>query len=509
MIDNENHSTKSPKLGTSAEKKSRGFPSESLSRNGHKNKIQKGKTATKYDLSRDLYLTVRDTVAAAFVLDRHGNLSPSRSSLLLRTAFEGGAEFVDSVVEHLAKDMEGHLISVDLCDLIDLGWEFCNQDESRAEKNDARTDISSKDEATREKSTVYLREEEDFIENHSYKGSPIQYGSATIDTSPGDESNALEASAVTEQPDDQTPFGFAEFYFASRSKNSPLRESHARNEESLAALLNGPIIKAQNHQFSDLDNMQEQDASPIFLHVHDGNRLVSEAPLFLGRFLQGVQEHRKTLKEVVLIVSISKEKAPSYYSFTSDAGEDLLRDMRVDAASIIDISPLISNRVATNGQEIESERTKRTNIRLLKAWLRYSVPRQISLSKLLSPFFSWESTEKGEDLSFLGCSLLPQEALKRATTQIVGTTRGKSSLALEAVFAVLRRLRPKSDVIPAEDDDRFTSETNFNKSNNPSGWGKKLERIKADCSEIERELLLGLVKPGIYIHLYPDFLEIC
>lgn len=65
------------------------------------------------------------------MIDLEGNLDNNRPSLLLASTLAGDARYVESLIEHLARDLGADLISFDMEDLEDLALAFYDQDSNK------------------------------------------------------------------------------------------------------------------------------------------------------------------------------------------------------------------------------------------------------------------------------------------------------------------------------------------------------------------------------------------
>jgi hypothetical protein len=87
-----------------------------------------GDATKKFQVSNDRFLELRDMTTASFVVDEEGKLSPSAHTILIRSSPQTVSEFHDQIIVELAKDMTASLVSVDLEDLEDIGWDFGHQE---------------------------------------------------------------------------------------------------------------------------------------------------------------------------------------------------------------------------------------------------------------------------------------------------------------------------------------------------------------------------------------------
>jgi len=87
-----------------------------------------GDHAYKYEIESDIFSELRDITAAALLPDRIWEESYSKQpSILLRAPVRGAFDFLESMIEQLARDIGASLISVDLDDLADIALEFSGQ----------------------------------------------------------------------------------------------------------------------------------------------------------------------------------------------------------------------------------------------------------------------------------------------------------------------------------------------------------------------------------------------
>ncbi|PCG91751.1 hypothetical protein PENOC_095810 [Penicillium occitanis (nom. inval.)] len=78
---------------------------------------------------------LRDATAAALVCDQAGELLATHGSIVVRCPTKNAMPLIDSLLLHVAADLEATLVSVDLEDLNDLGWEFDDQDRRAMQAN--------------------------------------------------------------------------------------------------------------------------------------------------------------------------------------------------------------------------------------------------------------------------------------------------------------------------------------------------------------------------------------
>jgi hypothetical protein len=442
----------------------------------HGNAVQIEETASTHKISQDLYADLHDTIAASFIPDRQGELYHSQSSILLRSLRDENTQYIDLVVENLAKDLGAHLISVDPEDLGDIGHEFSFQDSLRAKERKPKSDDSQE--------------------------------ANTTDSDSEDSTEQMERYSST---------GFAEFYFASPSRQHGSVEALARNKAAVAGILRSPKLKSKNLSLAtQYEEQDEEDKSPMLLHIRGTNEIMdaSKGYRFFSRFGQFVREFRKTGEEVLMIVSISKTQDPfltscprnkSCYNCTTYTEDRLVRKLLTDGTTTIDIPIFDAEKAIADAEKNAAKRRKDLNIRHLKRALRTGIPRNLSVD-LIDPPAVWKFDEASSILKFLESDLLDENAIKRVAKQIVGRTRGKSSLELEDVFVVLGRLnrriqsrsQPKSDEKTKSDSasDKPEESTEETETEEPPTWSQKLDNIREDCTDTEKELLANVVDPG-------------
>ena len=99
----------------------------------------------------ETFSELRDIMAASLVPGPAGNLSPSQASIIIRCPTNDAMPLIDRLLLHLTKALEANLVSMDLEDLEDLGWEFNRQDRRMTDLEGGEETISNS-----EKEAPYL-----------------------------------------------------------------------------------------------------------------------------------------------------------------------------------------------------------------------------------------------------------------------------------------------------------------------------------------------------------------
>lgn len=365
-------------------------------------------------------------------------------------------------------DLKADLISLDIEDLADLGWEF-----DRQEFEDFEVDV--------------------------------------------DEPNILGARlrcAATKEPEHvvnrKSLYGFAEHYFGCKTPN---RSSDA----ALAAIFDAPgekhLILDDNHISVDPSKAGSQNESPILLHIHLRTN-VSEGR-FLAKLREAVRTMRKSGQLIVLIATmyLNRKDRPSVVDdldplahFRSPwasyrAGESAVPSIRkvfeeigVSEASTVEITSPTPPGKLSHQRKLRGK----ANYRRLKRMLRSRIP-QFS-SGLLEPHSDWPTSLFGK-IKQIGQKVWSEEEIQRAVTQIVGRIWGKSTLELEDIRVVLSRLglfcTGSLFGIPKEKDSEKPGEGVKNAAvKEVLTWKQKMENISKSCNEHEKEFIQSIVNPG-------------
>lgn len=144
----------------------------------------------------DTLSELRDTIAAALVCDQAGELLAPHRSIVVRCPTKNAIPLLGGSLLNVATDLKAALVSVDLGDLEDLGWEFDDQDQRFFRANRV-------------------------------------------------------AGSIREGPDRQNLFhGMAVHYFGAGSKRKESEETWNRSMRAIAAILDGHITSPSNMRWA-------------------------------------------------------------------------------------------------------------------------------------------------------------------------------------------------------------------------------------------------------------------
>ena len=286
-----------------------------------------------YQVSYDDFAELRDVTAAALVRDQDRQLPSLHPSVLLRTSADVDIQFIDGILLHLAKELQATLLSIDLEDFEDLGWEFDRQEKQ-----------------------IIARSE-------------------------------LAESKRQEKPNRNSLTGMAMHYFGARSNRWATSESWSRTMKAIAAILDAPGIKSGQRTTSENNSKSAPvissgptvAESPLLLYVRDSTGVLElkTGHRFLARLRDSVQERRKSGHSVVLLASLVTTSASSaecvHFDYCrrsicrKDCGQPALsRKISAGKASTVDVSPSnLKDQESSNKNKYKGE----VNFRRLKRFL--------------------------------------------------------------------------------------------------------------------------------------------
>jgi SpoVK/Ycf46/Vps4 family AAA+-type ATPase len=463
----------------------------------------------KYKVPYDEFFELRDITGAAFLRDQQGQLSPHKPSVFLRSQSRSSEEkmFFEAVAAHLAKEMDATLISATVEDLEDLGWEF-----SRQENTSSHEGIKdSKEPSSEDSGSKGSDSKHSDIEGSDIGESDIE--ESDTEESDTEESGSDEYDSEDYDTDQKSTNSLAEYYFAVKSKPKASPEDWSRNERAVSAILDAPKSKAGSASqlgdkggiLSGANGESNQTPLPIILHIRDSLRpkAYSESFRFLARFLDSVQERRKSGESVILLVNLSCRKE------------------RVRFTKIIAQSKLLTVTMTPPSSSKETPGHKASvgtiNLRRLKAMLR-EPHFHLFPEGLLSPFADWSRAEF--DPNAIGRVFWSGYRLQRATVQIAGRAYRRDQLQLEDIQVVLTRMglnkvdkstNDLNDEATVSDesvtDDVNGEATGSDKSvknelsqGKTETWSEWQDRLKRSLDKYESKLVSYIVNPGTCIY---------
>jgi hypothetical protein len=461
-------------------------PTESLSSDMAEDatKLDERNVIADFQISFNAFAELRDVTAAALVRNQLGKLPVSNPSILLRWSKTDETQYVESVLAHLAKDLQATLIAVDLEDLEDLGWEFDHQERGWT-VNEIRDDPNNQ---------TKLREEE--------------------------------------EPDRNLAMGMTLHYLSARSKPHASEETWKRTMKAIGAILNAQSAKPQEQQSNSPETpvtnsggSVDNDQPPLLLHVRDFSDMMrmSRGHRFLARLRDAVQEQRMFGRSVVLLVSLFRSSTCNKggcqcNSCRKDDYRDQTRISKKISAGWASTVTITINSLSDKAEKIENERSDKRdnkkdntnevaqiNIKRLKRFLRWRIP-HLFLPEVLEalqphqPFSSWQKHGFDAEYESMGVSQWSEEDLQRSVIQITGRAFGKSHLNLSDVRAVLSRLGLCEG---------FNKKPKGEKGEEKEGTRKeKLDKIRSDANEFETKLLSCIINPGKVFLILPLYILI-
>lgn len=434
---------------------------------------EKGKEPSSYEIFRDEYGAVRLTTAAALIPNHKGELPENTPSILFRTderpVFAGAVDYLDHVVEHLARDLGASLISVNLEDLEDLGREFDLQDTRKGEEEAAK--LTEARSCRKDSKAAEDNKDEDIAQKNEEEKSREE----------GSEPEVQETQQPREQPTGKSLHSLAIFYFGVRSERKGTDEGLRRNKAATYALLDSARLKLQQQ------STPGEHSEPILLHFKDAKILAEDRPSwrFLRRLANRVQERRKIGHKVVILASEIRDRSGPF----ARMNEKFL----VDEHSTFHIAPPNASTHAALYESNEVRYVRSKNIRQLKRLLRDGISHAFD-PELLALDAADEVNERWQQAAFPGKKAWPENDVKRAAVQIIGQMWGKTSLDLEDVAAVTNRIHRKrvSDGL----DSNYGDGSQAGKQENILPLKERLDAIRGDCNSYEEALIRCVVDPG-------------
>ncbi len=233
----------------------------------HKSELFKGEDEScgieendrKYELQNHIYQELLDITKGALlscnISEQYHSQQPT---ILLQVPLSTEIDFIDSVLEQLARDVGANLISVDLEDLADVAIEFSRQD-FESEFKYSRQDFET--------------------ENLSSYGSAESYLSV-----------AYESDTDVSDSD---------------------WDDWERNREAVEAILDAPKLKTENHQSASKSGRNSsKNCPPAFVHIRDAMRIMTlgKGKNILKTFRTTIQDRRGLGESMILFVTVFLEQ---------------------------------------------------------------------------------------------------------------------------------------------------------------------------------------------------------
>lgn len=381
--------------------------------------------------------------------------------------------FVDGVILHLAKDLQATLVSVDLEDLEDLGWDFNHQEQRMIAEN------------------------------------------------------KLPESQSKKEPHRDYFAGMAVRYFGTQPEQHASKDAWNRTEQAIAAILDTQISKSRPNTAREngpeaaaviSPEPLETEPPPLLLYLRDSSEMIQKKPYILERFRDCIRDKRLSGRGIVLLVSFSGNGSLPKVGRKISAG----------SASIVTMTPFcFQGKVDLTG----SYCTSIINTRRLKRFLRLRIPHLFvpEVLEMFQPYSAWDLDDDGR-YEFVEASQWKERDFQRAITQITGRAFGMSHIDLEDVRIVLLRLDLLKTVRQTEESDereelsetekpneadesneggpetsvemgttnKITPDTNEISETKAERWVHKLRRVESAADPLEKSLISCIINPGNY-----------
>ncbi|GME48283.1 P-loop containing nucleoside triphosphate hydrolase protein [Neofusicoccum parvum] len=473
----------------------------------NQNKEEKQNQPARYEILQDEYAAIRLTTAAALIPNHKGELPEKTPSILFRTderpEFAGAVDYLDHVVENLARDLGATLISVNLEDLEDLGREFDLQD-TRKDEDRAAKRTAAKNQRRDSKVGEQSSEEEEGTKDQGTEqksGEDKTEDEVEEEEEEEEEKKAEEdeqAPEPREQPDRKSFHSLAIFYFGVRCERKGTTEGLRRNKAAIYALLDSARIKQQQENTSEISTEQQDvstQSTPVLLHFKDAKVLSEDRPSwrFLRRLANRVQERRKTGQQILVFASEVRDRSGSF----GRMHEKFL----INEYSTFHMVPPNASTDATFYKNNEIRYIKSTNVCQLKRLLRDSIPHAFD-PELLTLDSADDIDEQWQQVVFPGKKAWSEDEVKRAAMQIIGQMWGKTSLNLDDVTAITSRMHRTrvADGLDSNHED----DTKSGGQNNALTLKNRLDKIEGDCNSYEKDLFRCVVDPEKLKTTYDD-----
>ncbi|KFG84252.1 ATPase family AAA domain-containing protein 1-A [Metarhizium anisopliae] len=429
-----------------------------------------------YQLSHHSFSELRDVTAAFLMRDQEGKLSPSHAAVLLCSSWDLDLPFVDGVILHLAKDLQAILVSVDLEDLEDLGWDFNHQEQRMIAEN------------------------------------------------------KLPESQSKKEPNQDYFAGMAVRYFGTQPEQHASKDAWNRTEQAIAAILDTQIPKSrpntarENGPEAAAVISPETEPPPLLLYLRDSSEMIQKEPYILERFRDCIRDQLLSGRGIVLLVSFSGNGSLPKVGGKISAG----------SASIVTMTPFcFQGKVDLTG----SYCTSIINTRRLKRFLRFRIPHLFvpEVLEMFQPYSAWDLDDDGR-YEFVEASQWKERDFQRAITQITGRAFGMSHIDLEDVRIVLLRLDLLKTVRQTEESDereelsetekpkeadesnegapetsvemgttnKIMSDTNEISETKAERWVHKLRRVESAADPLEKLLISCIINPDHIDCTYDD-----
>jgi hypothetical protein len=387
-----------------------------------------------YKLFDKDYSRLRDVTKAALYTDHISKRYHStQTSILLQVPLCTDIDFVESVLDQLARELQANLISLDLQDLTDLVVDFKCQDRDNREENDDYDDDDDDDDDDADE----YRCEEMRVLNFSKHYLTEGYFKKCNEELNFDAISAI-ILAPAGQPKDRPP--------PSQSTSWVVRQDRAKR------------------------------SSPTFLHIRNAKEIMALGGehCILRNFRAYVKRRRKMLESVILFVSVFSD------TFTSDEKKTTMTMFQVRLSAVIEMTPPRFDSFTTDNAD-NAPCPRERNVRVLKRALRYNFRYEFS-ANLLNPYASWDPATLGPISSVLEAPSCNEVMIDQMVTRIIGRTSDKLALELEDICSVIgdlvedMHLEEKKE--PSVED---KSPTKVDMASNMKGRLKKLEKEFLSC----------------------------
>ena len=436
------------------------------------------KPPAKYEVLHDSYLELRDTTADTLVCDGEGKLISSQSSILLSSGPQSNDEFFELIVAHLARDLNADLISLDLGDLEDMGQEF---DRQRVEQKLAK----AKEEKDRQ----------DENDGKNKQGEKVDKDEESQDE-------------VEEEPDRKEAFSFAKFYFDHPRKGDMSETASERYRAATSAILASPRKDSELHgKEGTEDNPSGIATMPVFLFVQNANQIMEQSRgyRYLSRLREVIEERREAGEKILLFVSITTGQPP--FKKTACRPECEICDTDGPTSEETDLKEKLSvksehtfvfdkdNFRSLLGKDESKERHKSVIQTLRRALRAKLLGRNVFFSPdLLAPYPDEDFADSQEIRDILKDAKLTEADARRIANQVSGRVVNKTTLEVEDIVTVMKRVLRKGDM---KDDDE-------KKDGSSKAFEDRVEKIREDCNTFEEGLLASLVNPSQLRLTYDD-----
>ncbi|KHN97089.1 ATPase family AAA domain-containing protein 1-A [Metarhizium album ARSEF 1941] len=409
----------------------------------------------------DKLAELRDVTASFLVRDPKGSLLEPSSTVLLNSHTDD-MQIVDGLVLHLAKELQATLVSVDLEDLQDLGYEF-----GLYERRAQLANVALQNDLLAANKSVVC-------------GMALRYFGA----SPQNPEFAASAQERTTEAINMI---------------LDLQLPRPPSKPSVALGRSSGVVPSSTF-------WERATAPPLFIHIRDIYNIINwpNGARVLLNFQRCIRTRRSQGLGVVLLISQLPYHACRIKDAEQKSDKDAKQKSRKDASeSLVPIGQQVDIIPTESKPELGHrglyKLLSQASFRRFKALLRWHVPHFLMSPDVLVACHP-SSTWRLEDDTRYKFSICVAQDPRKFLTQIKGRAYGKGHANLDDVRAVLLRLgwliRADAKVEAAQEP--------VEQSVDRASWNDEMRRIAETADKHEKSLMECIVRPDEVDYTYED-----